>query len=73
MGVVYKQRMESAAKGYITFPDGEVPPPSALAGRRVIGQVVEREKERGRIGKALLNRLFLRLHGDDELDAGHSP
>jgi len=36
------------------WPGDEVPPPSALAGRVVIGQEVEAEKERGRLGKGLL-------------------
>jgi hypothetical protein len=41
---VHKQRQEEAARGYITFPNGEVPPPSALAGRRVLGSPEEVDK-----------------------------
>lgn len=55
---MYWQRKENAAKGYVTFPDGEVPPPSALAGRRVIGAAPEVEKPKGRIGKTLFGALF---------------
>jgi hypothetical protein len=50
--------VKNAATGYVKFPDGEVPPPSALAGRRVIGEVVEREKPRGRLGKGLFGIFY---------------
>ncbi|RDW78355.1 hypothetical protein BP5796_06207 [Coleophoma crateriformis] len=57
----HEQRQKNAKTGYIKFPDGEVPPPSALAGRRVLGQEVEREKERGRLGKGIVGLLFGRF------------
>lgn len=43
---VQKQRVEEMAKGYQGFGDDEVPPPSALAGRR--GLNVEKEAKKGR-------------------------
>jgi hypothetical protein len=44
---VQKQRAREMAKGYQQFGDGEVPPPSALAGRRKKGEDLrERKKER---------------------------
>lgn len=58
---MFEQRLKNAQIGYIRFPDGEVPPPAALAGRRLIGQEVEREKERGRIGKGIVSLLFGRF------------
>lgn len=55
---VWEKRVENAAIGYERFPDGEVPPPSALAGRRVIGQEFEREKPKGKLLKSLNEKLF---------------
>ncbi|KAL8936471.1 MAG: hypothetical protein Q9211_004169, partial [Gyalolechia sp. 1 TL-2023] len=43
---VQKQRVEEMARGYQGFGDDEVPPPSALAGRR--GLNVEKEAKKGR-------------------------
>ncbi|KAL8798293.1 MAG: hypothetical protein Q9182_006785 [Xanthomendoza sp. 2 TL-2023] len=43
---VQKQRAEEIAKGYQGFGDDEVPPPSALAGRRGLG--MEKEIKRGK-------------------------
>ncbi|KAL8832939.1 MAG: hypothetical protein Q9170_004642 [Blastenia crenularia] len=43
---VQKQRVEEMAKGFQGFGDDEVPPPSALAGRR--GLIVEKEVKKGR-------------------------
>ncbi|KAI4166838.1 MAG: hypothetical protein LQ343_007716 [Gyalolechia ehrenbergii] len=43
---VQKQRVEEMAKGYQGFGDDEVPPPSALAGRR--GLSVEKEAKKGK-------------------------
>ncbi|KAL8676216.1 MAG: hypothetical protein Q9186_007249 [Xanthomendoza sp. 1 TL-2023] len=43
---IQKQRAEEIAKGYQGFGDDEVPPPSALAGRRGLG--IEKEVKRGR-------------------------
>jgi len=44
------------------WPDGEVLPPSALAGRVVVGQQVEAKRERGRLGKGLLSSIFGKLY-----------
>lgn len=43
---VQRQRVEEMAKGYQGFGDDEVPPPSALAGRRGLG--MEKEAKRGK-------------------------
>ncbi|RDW64588.1 hypothetical protein BP6252_10239 [Coleophoma cylindrospora] len=51
---VYKERERRTAVGYRTFPDGEVPPPSALAGRIMMNEQVKKEKPRGRIGKSII-------------------
>lgn len=63
--LVWKQRVRNAAIGYVTFPDGEVPPPSALAGRRVVGpDLVEIERPRGRIGKGIFGVFYSKYdHG----------
>ncbi|KAL8810055.1 MAG: hypothetical protein Q9200_002888 [Gallowayella weberi] len=42
---VQKQRAEEIAKGYQGFGDDEVPPPSALAGRRGLGMEKEIKRE----------------------------
>lgn len=41
------------AKGYQTFSDGEVPPPSALAGRRKHGDDLKEEKKKRSMGMSL--------------------
>lgn len=43
---VQKQRAMEFAKGYQQFGDGEVPPPSALAGRRKLGGDLKEEKKK---------------------------
>ncbi|KAL8824686.1 MAG: hypothetical protein Q9191_004885, partial [Dirinaria sp. TL-2023a] len=43
---VQKQRIKEMAKGYQGFGDDEVPPPSALAGRRGLGMEKESAKKR---------------------------
>lgn len=56
--------MKDAAIGFERFPDGEVPPPSALAGRRVIGRVPEKEMPRGssvKMWKSLNAKLLRKL------------
>lgn len=48
MSIVLKERIKNAEKGYVQdFPDGEIAPPSALAGRRVIGQEIKKGKFKG--------------------------
>jgi hypothetical protein len=43
---VQKQRAKEMAKGYYVFGNGEVPPPSALAGRRIGNEVKEKKKKK---------------------------
>lgn len=43
---VQKQRAKEMAKGYYQFGDGEVPPPSALAGRRTGNEAGEEKKSK---------------------------
>ncbi|KAK0707540.1 Alpha/Beta hydrolase protein [Lasiosphaeris hirsuta] len=45
---IRKQRLQDMAIGYEIFGEGEVPPPSALAGRRKIGGAeLEKKRQRG--------------------------
>jgi hypothetical protein len=50
---VHKQRLRDLATGYEVFGAGDVPPPSALAGRRRLGYAAERkqQKKQGRAQK----------------------
>jgi hypothetical protein len=50
---IQKQRAKEIAKGYQTFGDGEVPPPSALAGRRKAGEDLKEEKKKRSMGMSL--------------------
>jgi hypothetical protein len=59
---VRRQRKKEATVGYMRWPGDEAPPPSALAGRIVIGQEVEAERERGRLGKGLMGGIFGRSY-----------
>ncbi len=43
-----KKRIKDIAVGYETFGDGELPPPSALAGRRIGTEVPEKKRRRRR-------------------------
>src|SRR6266496_4421749 len=47
---VQKQRAKEMANGYQQFDDGEVPPPSALAGRRKAGEELKEEKRQRSTG-----------------------
>ncbi|KAI0010378.1 alpha/beta-hydrolase [Xylariaceae sp. FL0662B] len=49
---IHKQRLKEMAAGYVGF-DGELPPPSALAGRRLTGADVSTRKRTRSIGLAL--------------------
>lgn len=50
---VQKQRAKEMAQGYAGFGDGEVPPPSALAGRRKAGEDLKEEKKSRSMGMSL--------------------
>ena len=50
---VQKQRAKEMAKGYQLFDDGEVPPPSALAGRRKHGDKLKEERKKRSMGMSL--------------------
>jgi len=50
---VQKQRAKEMAKGYSQFGNGEVPPPSALAGRRKAGDDLKEEKKTKSMGMSL--------------------
>ncbi|KAG4429018.1 hypothetical protein IFR05_015501 [Cadophora sp. M221] len=50
---VQKQRAKEMAKGYSQFENGEVPPPSALAGRRKAGEQLKEEKKSKSMGMSL--------------------
>jgi hypothetical protein len=50
---VQKQRTKEMAKGYQGFGAGEVPPPSALAGRRKTGEDLKEEKKTRSMGMSL--------------------
>lgn len=50
---VQKQRARDMAQGYMTFGEGEVPPPSALAGRRKTGSDLAEEKRKRSLALSL--------------------
>lgn len=50
---VQKQRAKEIAKGYEQFGEGEVPPPSALAGRRLKGSEMREQKNKKSMGMSL--------------------
>jgi hypothetical protein len=50
---VQKQRAKEMAQGYQQFEGGEVPPPSALAGRRKLGEDLKEEKKKRSMGMSL--------------------
>ncbi len=50
---VQKQRARAMAKGYQEFGNGEVPPPSALAGRRRTGENLREETKKRSIGMSM--------------------
>lgn len=49
---VHKQRLREMTVGYEVFGEGEVPPPTALAGRRKLG-IMETEKSKRKKAKSL--------------------
>lgn len=58
---VFEKRQINAEKGYITFPNGEVPPATALAGRRVKGAVQKVEKAPSGAGASILSKIFSQM------------
>jgi hypothetical protein len=50
---VRKRRERDLIAGYEGFGDGEMPPPSALAGRRKVGAVMKEERKKKSMGMAL--------------------
>jgi hypothetical protein len=50
---VQKQRAREIAQGYRQFEGGEVPPPSALAGRRNMGEDLKEERKKRSMGMSL--------------------
>jgi hypothetical protein len=50
---VQKQRAKEMAMGYQSFGDGEVPPPSALAGRRKTGEDLREKKNKKSMGLSM--------------------
>lgn len=50
---VQKQRAKEMAQGYSDFGNGEAPPPSALAGRRMAGEDLKEEKKKRSMGMSL--------------------
>jgi hypothetical protein len=64
---VQKQRANEMAQGYQQFSDGEVPPPSALAGRRKTGAAdVKEEKKKRSMGMSLWS-LWGSKHDEDTI------
>lgn len=57
---VFEKRLANAKKGHIPVHNGEIPPPTALVGRRVIGEV-NTDRISGGLTNSLLGKLFRRL------------
>lgn len=55
---VKEKRLANAKKGYIPLPNGEIAPPAALVGRRVVGEAVEMEAPAVGLTNSLLAKLF---------------
>lgn len=59
--------MKYSKIGYIQdFPDGEVAPPTALAGRRVIGEEIKKQNPKGGVRKNLMEKMFRMPHQHDQ-------
>lgn len=62
---VFIKRRNNAQKGYMPVPNGEVPPPSALVGRRVVDGSQTEMGSSGAgssgVGNSLLGKLFRRM------------
>jgi len=67
--LVFEHRRQLAKKGLVTFPDGDIPPPTALAGRRYIGEPQPVEKPRTLRGKSVFGSMLNRLDSDGPMTA----
>lgn len=56
--LVYEKRKANVKKGYIKLPNGEIPPPSALVGRRVIGEADEMDGPPTGLTNSIVGKLF---------------
>lgn len=64
---VQEERAKEMMEGYQTFGDGEVPPPSALAGRRLKGDLAREEKHKRSWGMSLWS-LWGSKHDKEAMD-----
>ena len=67
---VQKQRAKDMANGYQQFGDGEVPPPSALAGRRKLGEDLKEPKKSKSMGMSLWS-LWGSKHDEKTIELEH--
>lgn len=67
---VQKHRAKEIARGYQEFGDGEVPPPSALAGRRLKGEDLKERKNKRSMGMSLW-ALWGSKHDEKTIEAEH--
>ena len=67
---VQKQRAKEMANGYQQFGTGEVPPPSALAGRRKTGEDLKEEKKSRSMGMSLWS-LWGSKHDEKTIELEH--
>ncbi|KAL3422042.1 AB hydrolase superfamily protein C4A8.06c [Phlyctema vagabunda] len=64
---VQKKRAKEMANGYLAFGDGEVPPPSALAGRRKTGVDLKEDKKKKSMGMSIWS-LWNSKHDEKTMD-----
>lgn len=63
---VYEKRLANAKKGYVPLPDGEIAPPTALVGRRVVGEAAEMDAPPAAgLSNSILARLFRSMDAPD--------
>lgn len=58
---VFEKRLALVQKGFISVPGGEIPPPSALVGRRAVGAAPEVAGATTGLGNSILSKLFSTL------------
>lgn len=56
---VFQKRLAQSRKGHIPVPNDEIPPPSALVGRRVLGDA--KMDESSSVGNSILSRLYRKM------------